>query len=111
MKSPPLVAIIFIAEAILLALTMILVQRIGFAEVDGQKKMESDLVSINHLYALGSTVKDAETGERGYLLTGDKTYLAPYNAALTRIRAEMADVRTMAKMGLLPGDEIGRAHV
>ena len=29
-----------------------------------------------------STVKDAETGQRGYLLTGKDSYLDPYNAAL-----------------------------
>ena len=29
-----------------------------------------------------STVKDAETGQRGYLLTGQESYLDPYNAAV-----------------------------
>ena len=29
-----------------------------------------------------STVKDAETGQRGYLLTGKDSYLDPYNAAV-----------------------------
>jgi CHASE3 domain sensor protein len=28
-----------------------------------------------------STIKDAETGQRGYLLTGDEGYLRPYSAA------------------------------
>ncbi len=28
-----------------------------------------------------SAVKDAETGQRGFLLTGDNNYLAPYNTA------------------------------
>ena len=32
-----------------------------------------------------STVKDAETGQRGYLLTGDETYLRPYSAAAQEI--------------------------
>ena len=32
-----------------------------------------------------STVKDAETGQRGFLLTGDPTYLEPYNSALLAI--------------------------
>jgi signal transduction histidine kinase/CHASE3 domain sensor protein/CheY-like chemotaxis protein len=30
------------------------------------------------------TVRDAETGQRGYLLTGNNDYLVPYDAALTR---------------------------
>jgi len=32
-----------------------------------------------------STVKDAETGQRGYLLTGKDSYLDPYNAAVQEI--------------------------
>src|SRR6202046_5216213 len=32
-----------------------------------------------------STVKDAETGQRGYLLTDRESYLAPYNAATQQI--------------------------
>src|SRR4051794_33215614 len=30
---------------------------------------------------VSSTIKDAETGQRGYLLVGDEAYLAPYFAA------------------------------
>ena len=37
-----------------------------------------------------STLKDAETGQRGYLLTGDPAYLAPYDAALARLDADFA---------------------
>ncbi|BAZ15208.1 multi-sensor hybrid histidine kinase [Calothrix sp. NIES-4071] len=32
-----------------------------------------------------SVMKDAETGQRGYLLTGDKSYLEPYNQATAKI--------------------------
>ena len=31
--------------------------------------------------AIESTLKDAETGQRGFLLTGKDSYLAPYTAA------------------------------
>ncbi len=34
---------------------------------------------------LFSTVQDAETGQRGYLLTGDSSYLDPFNRAQERI--------------------------
>ena len=33
-----------------------------------------------------TTVQDAETGQRGFLLTGDDRYLAPYQEALTTDR-------------------------
>ena len=45
------------------------------------------IVAINDLF---STAQDAETGQRGYLLTGNPSYLAPYEAAAsaTESRAE-----------------------
>jgi CHASE3 domain sensor protein len=36
---------------------------------------------------------DMETGQRGYLLTGDQSYLLPYTAAKDRIGIDMATVR------------------
>ncbi|MGD0041744.1 MAG: CHASE3 domain-containing protein, partial [Isosphaeraceae bacterium] len=37
-----------------------------------------------------SELKDAETGERGYALTGDPAFLEPYNNALARIDSDLA---------------------
>ncbi|MGX9965414.1 sensor histidine kinase [Roseomonas sp. F4] len=36
-----------------------------------------------------SSLQDAETGQRGYLLTGDRDYLAPYEQAAAQIEAEL----------------------
>jgi signal transduction histidine kinase len=33
---------------------------------------------INHIESLGSYMKDAETGVRGYIISNDKDYLSPY---------------------------------
>jgi len=44
---------------------------------------------IEELQGLMSTVQDAETGQRGYLLTGDEDYLAPYNSAVSHIDASL----------------------
>ena len=46
----------------------------------------SDMVSMSNeimtkLEAVISTLKDAETGQRGYLLTGDRDFLVPFNGA------------------------------
>ena len=40
---------------------------------------------ITSLAEMLSLVKDAETGQRGYLLTGTETYLEPYNSAVSRL--------------------------
>ena len=42
-----------------------------------------------------SSLKDSETGERGYILTGEEKYLEPYQAALGRIDSSMQAVRTL----------------
>lgn len=47
----------------------------------------SALVAID---AVLSTVKDAETGQRGYLLTGQERYLQPYDEAVAELEAAFA---------------------
>jgi PAS domain S-box-containing protein len=42
-----------------------------------------------------STLKDAETGQRGYVLTGDKHYLEPYFAALSQINGNIKNIRQL----------------
>jgi len=42
-----------------------------------------------------SGVKDAETGQRGFLLTGDQRFLDPYRAALTEIERDQATARRL----------------
>lgn len=52
-----------------------------------------------------SHVKDAETGQRGYLLTGRESYLEPYQTAMATIEQDRKDLRS-----LLAGspDQLGR---
>src|SRR6185312_5756934 len=42
---------------------------------------------------LVSTLKDAETGIRGYLLTGNDAYLEPYNHAVATFDAQLSQAR------------------
>jgi methyl-accepting chemotaxis protein len=49
----------------------------------------------NRLADLISELKDAETGQRGYIVTGVDDYLAPYQAALTSIPATLQKVRQL----------------
>src|SRR5579872_3464274 len=45
---------------------------------------------VEQLQALLSTIKDAETGQRGFLLTGDEAYLEPYTNAKAALAGEIA---------------------
>lgn len=42
-----------------------------------------------------SLVKDAETGQRGYLLTGDERYLEPHSAATLRINSRVEEIEQL----------------
>ena len=42
-----------------------------------------------------STLKDAETGQRGFVITGDKRYLDPYESARSRLQDEIDRLRDL----------------
>ncbi len=49
-----------------------------------------------------STMQDAETGQRGYLLTGSPSYLKPYLAAQSAISSHLSDVIRLGSQAGLP---------
>ena len=50
---------------------------------------------ISSLREIRSLVTDAETGQRGYLITGDSSYLKPYKDALLTLDNEEATLRVL----------------
>ncbi|WP_311267981.1 response regulator [Sphingobium sp. WCS2017Hpa-17] len=68
-----------------------------------QTLRESDM-AVRHTHSvlialdeLLSTAQDAETGQRGYLLTGTQAYLEPYNSAVAALAARMDNVTTLTR--------------
>jgi len=63
------------------------------------QETENSLVRLEVIF---STMKDAETGQRGFLITGDDRYLEPYNEATKNIGRELAnaDVLRLEKTSL-----------
>jgi signal transduction histidine kinase len=49
------------------------------------------------LVDLRSLLQDAETGQRGYLLTGEAAYLAPYDDARAKVASELATVEKIVQ--------------
>ena len=52
---------------------------------------------LENLGTLLSTLKDAETGQRGYLLTGDAEYLQPYDSATSAIDTQFKDTQSLTR--------------
>src|SRR5437899_6912344 len=50
---------------------------------------------IASLRKVQSLVADAETGQRGYLITGDKLFRRPYNEAVDQLGGELATLRML----------------
>ncbi|HEX8528506.1 MAG TPA: CHASE3 domain-containing protein, partial [Cytophagales bacterium] len=50
---------------------------------------------IYHAEKAISLLKDAETGQRGYLITGDSTYLAPYRSAQDSISRQVRQLQRL----------------
>lgn len=52
---------------------------------------------ITEIQSVFSTLQDTETGQRGYLITGDGTYLGPYIAGVSRIGEQRARLRALTR--------------
>ncbi len=60
---------------------------------------------LDHLLA---EMTDAETGQRGYLITGSVRYLAPYEQATTRIADTLHAIRVLTADGSAQGERLNR---
>jgi CHASE3 domain sensor protein len=85
----------FTSVAILLtAIGVVTWERFAAAETARRwvRHTEEVLLGIGDL---GIAIRDAETGQRGYLLTGEESYLAPYQEALGRISLLQGDLQRL----------------
>ena len=56
-------------------------------------------VVLNRADDLLSALKDAETSQRGYLLTGDEAFLAPYLTVRDSVSGQLEELRQLAVIG------------
>jgi CheY-like chemotaxis protein/CHASE3 domain sensor protein len=79
--------------------TVLLIAFFGYRSLDNQSEstaLSAHTVKIlQRVDALMSSLKDAETGQRGYLLTGRETYLEPYNNARADVPGELQELRRL----------------
>ena len=88
------------------ALTMafvVLVAVGGTAYVSTQRLLEANRLVIHTQYVqekLEDVIAvhvDAETGQRGFIITGEERYLEPYNAALGRIQKDIETLTSLTR--------------
>ncbi|MDQ3705014.1 MAG: PAS domain S-box protein [Chloroflexota bacterium] len=67
----------------------------GAMVISGHRLVRHTQEVLAQLGVTYSTVQDAETNQRGYLLTGEESYLAPYRADVQTVSSHLAILRKM----------------
>lgn len=77
---------------------------VSIVTIQNTKRMQKDADLMKHTYEvmqrldqLSSDLKDAETGQRGYLLTGMEQYLEPYNVSIDSIEQVIEQLQSKTK--------------
>jgi CHASE3 domain sensor protein len=99
-----LIGAVVAASLITLALSEFTV-RSALNDVDRSNRVLRQLAKANQLKAL---VVDMETGQRGYLLTGDVSYLAPYRTAVNEFEVVSRSLRELLPVGSELGERLNR---
>jgi signal transduction histidine kinase len=93
---------------IAVSLAILAFAEFGYLRLDeAQRRMAAALETETLLNEILTAVVDAETGQRGYLLTGREEYLEPYHAALPRIEELYKRLRELVA---IHGDPETREH-
>lgn len=90
--------VVGLASAILAILLMVtgLELRREFASAGALRAaVERSYDTRLQIQSVFSLLQDAETGQRGYIITGDERFLEPYDEALTRLDAQMATLSVL----------------
>ena len=86
--------VISLPLAVLVVVALILINEASFrSSTDAVADMEEAQLTRGALNGLIQTILDAETGQRGYLLTGDERYLEPYNNAINQVNQQLDQLR------------------
>ena len=97
MKSAlPLKVVLPLVLGIVASLAIAVYAELGYRRLESaNRQMATALEMQSGLNESLALIVDAETGQRGYLLTGREEYLAPYNAALPKVDLTLNRVREM----------------
>lgn len=81
-----------------LAALMILLSFLLFKQSEEAAERQKHTFNVLSVaQAFMSDLKDAETGQRGYLITGDEAYLEPYLAVRHKIADRLAQLRQLSR--------------
>jgi len=68
--------------------------------IESGNRVERGQQTIDSTDKLESLITDAQSGERGYLLTGEESYLEPYFKSMTAVAGQLNDIRRLSEDNL-----------
>ncbi len=81
--------------ALLAAMALVGINEVGhMRSLDAVAQMAQGQATRGDVNTLLQSMLDAETGQRGYLLTGNESYLEPYDKAVATVQANMDRLRS-----------------
>lgn len=89
----PLMAVSLLAAAFAVALIVFINEASFYTTVKSVNSMDQAQSTRSALNELMQGMVDAETGQRGYLLTGNPSYLLPYHETLKTISQQLDQLR------------------
>ena len=94
------------ASAVGLVLSCVVIAGVAWISLSRMNRLQEETRRARHTLAVREEteivlglVKDAETGQRGYVITGDPGYLAPFAQAVTNLPDALAALRRLTVEG------------
>ncbi len=100
-----IVTLIGILACVIVGLGILAIHKDSSA-LAAQERLTHDDAVVAATMRILSDLQNAETGQRGYLITGDSSYLDPYAAGIGNV---YQDIRRLKK--LLPGTPVNRSLI
>jgi PAS domain S-box-containing protein len=95
---------VFIITGLVLISSTVLTYWFGNRVLQSHAREEVRREVIVQLGQLLSAVKDAETGQRGFVITGDERYLSPYQDAVKRLPTIVEKFKSMPRIDISAAD-------
>jgi signal transduction histidine kinase len=89
-----LTGVLLVAILVVIVNTWVAFRSVGVL-LENEKWVQHTLQVINQVEVIMSAAKDAETGNRGFLITGDDAYLAPYTEAVKELPGDLDTFQTL----------------
>ena len=92
---PPRALLAFVVAVMAVMLIALMSYSALQARSESREAIARTMTTLENLQRAISAVKDAETGQRGFLLTGEEPYLAPHSLAIAQIPGEIQGLRRL----------------